>query len=210
MAAMMSSVSATFNSASTLVTMDFVKPLVPSITSKGLVRVGQGVTLILVVLASLWAPVIENFGSLWEYLQLVIAYIAPPVAATFIIGLFYGKSNSDGAIAGLIFGFLVSVSVVIAQLTAGVEAEETGYILADIHFLHLTFVVFVLSGLVNIIVSHISKKEVSQEALEQYTWTKKIFIKETEELIGLPWWKNYRIQSIIVLVITAVMVGWLW
>lgn len=210
MAAMMSSVSATFNSASTLVTMDFVKPLVPGITSKGLVRVGQGVTLILVVLASLWAPVIENFGSLWEYLQLVIAYIAPPVAATFIIGLFYGKSNSDGAIAGLIFGFLVSVSVVIAQLTAGVEAEETGYILADIHFLHLTFVVFVLSGLVNIIVSHISKKEVSQEALEQYTWTKKIFIKETEELIGLPWWKNYRIQSIIVLVITAVMVGWLW
>jgi len=74
LAAMMSSVSATFNSASTLITMDFVQKLRPGISSKGLVRSGQISTLILVVLACLWAPQIESFPSLWEYLQICLLY----------------------------------------------------------------------------------------------------------------------------------------
>jgi len=82
LAAMMSSVSATFNSASTLITMDFVKQLKPQMTSKKLVRVGQIATLILVILASAWVPVIERVSdSLWGYLQLVIAFTCPPAVA---------------------------------------------------------------------------------------------------------------------------------
>ncbi len=56
LAAMMSSISATFNSASTLITMDFVYKLRPNMTSQQLVRAGQIATLVLVILASLWAP----------------------------------------------------------------------------------------------------------------------------------------------------------
>ena len=70
LAAMMSSVSATFNSASTLITMDFVKQLRPSMTSKQLVRAGQIATLILVVLASMWVPFIERVSdSLWRCIR---------------------------------------------------------------------------------------------------------------------------------------------
>jgi SSS family solute:Na+ symporter len=63
LAVKMSSVSATFNSASTLITMDFVKQFRPEFTSKQLVRVGQISTLILVVLASAWVPFIEKVSD---------------------------------------------------------------------------------------------------------------------------------------------------
>jgi len=97
LAAMMSSVSATLNSASTLVTMDFVKQLRPNLTSQQLVRVGQIATIVLVVLAALWAPQIEKLGSLFKYLQLVIAYICPPAVAVFMLGLFWKRMNGHGA-----------------------------------------------------------------------------------------------------------------
>ena len=94
MAAMMSSVSATFNSASTLVTMDFVKQLRPNMTSKQLVRAGQISTTVLVVLAILWVPQIEKVSdSLWTYLQLVIAFTCPPAVSSFHIGHVLEKSE---------------------------------------------------------------------------------------------------------------------
>ena len=133
LAAMMSSVSATFNSASTLVTMDFVKQLRPDISSQGLVRVGQIVTLILVVLAVLWIPFIDKVAtSLWEYLQKALAYICPPVAATFIMGMFWKRSNANGAFYGLIVGFFLAIWMVICGvMDPGPEAgrgrdEEAG------------------------------------------------------------------------------------
>jgi SSS family solute:Na+ symporter len=93
LAAMMSSVSATFNSASTLITMDFVQKINPKLTSQQLVRVGQIATLVLVVLASAWAPQIERFGSLFKYLQIVLSFICPPVVAAFILGLFWKRGQ---------------------------------------------------------------------------------------------------------------------
>ncbi|MCB0644394.1 MAG: sodium:solute symporter, partial [Phaeodactylibacter sp.] len=102
LAAMMSSVSATFNSASTLITMDFIKQFRPGMTSQQLVRSGQIATLVLVVLASAWAPMIENASSLWVYLQQVLVYICPPVVSTLILGLFWKRANSNGSIASLL------------------------------------------------------------------------------------------------------------
>ena len=93
LAAMSSSISATLNSASTLITMDFTQKLRPGMSSKALVRAGQIATVVLVILAAAWAPMIESFASLWEYLQLVLAYISPPIVAAFIIGLFYPRAK---------------------------------------------------------------------------------------------------------------------
>jgi len=115
LAAMMSSISATFNSASTLFTMDFVQKMNPDISSQRLVRVGQITTLVLVIFAALWAPQIERFGSLWEYLQIVLSYIAPPVAATFLVGLFYKRANGNGSIAGLLTGFAIAAVMVVGS-----------------------------------------------------------------------------------------------
>ena len=221
LAAMMSSVSATFNSASTLITMDFVKQLRPNMSSEQLVRVGQISTLILVILASAWAPMIERANSLWEYLQVVLAYIAPPVAATFILGLFWKRANGTGSIASLLFGFafaifglfaLIAVNVYEgnAESTAGFGPGKPMYdMLASfdsIHFLDRTVILFLLCLLINYVVSLVTAPP-PVDKVANYTWSVRLFKEETKELKGLPWYQNYRILAIFLLIITAVVVG---
>ena len=126
---MMSSVSATFNSASTLITMDFIQKAKPDMTSKQLVRTGQIATLFLVVLAAAWAPQIERFGSLFQYLQLVLAFICPPVVAVFVLGLFWKRASANGAFAALMTGFTIAIFLLFSNVY-----ELSPYI-NDIHFL---------------------------------------------------------------------------
>ncbi|MBR9919454.1 MAG: sodium/solute symporter [Bacteroidetes bacterium] len=203
LAAMMSSVSATFNSASTLVTMDFVRKLRPEMTSQQLVRAGQITTLVLVVLASLWAPQIEKFDSLWEYLQDILSYIAPPVAATFILGLFWKRATSTGSIACLLFGFAFSIFAVLSKTFDWFEG------LNNMHFLHRTFWLFVVSLAVNAVVSMFTQAP-REDQVEHYTWKKSMFKDESEELQALPWYLNYRYLAVGLLILTALLVGYFW
>jgi len=234
LAAMMSSISATFNSASTLFTMDFVQKLNPKMSSERLVRVGQITTLVLVVLATAWAPFIETFDSLWEYLQKVLSYIAPPVAATFLVGLFWKRANGNGSIAGLLTGFGITIVMVIASLYSEDDMPAWAEFLNGIHFLHFTAYLFVLCSFVVILVSAMTNEpqavfqraatsddveklggevkvgDMISDRLENYVWKKSIFTEETEELKGMVWYKNYRIQSVILLILTALLVGYYW
>ncbi len=213
LAAMMSSVSATFNSASTLITMDFVKTLRPGLTSQQLVRVGQIVTLVLVVLASLWATQIDKVAdTLWLYLQTVLAFICPPVVSAFILGLFWKRANAHGAIASLLSGFVLALLLVFASVIANsADAAPTGIVafVTDIHFLHMAFFLFLVCLLIHIIVSALTG-EPDPQKVEEYTWRRELFTQETEELKGLPWYQNYRILAILLLILTAIFVGSFW
>ena len=221
LAAMMSSVSATFNSASTLITMDFVQKLRPDLTSTQLVRVGQISTLVLVVLACLWAPQIERFGSLFAYLQIVLSFIAPPVAAAFIAGLFSKRVNGTGAFVSLLLGFVITVVFLV------MEAQGAENWFTQMHFLHRTFYLFLLCFVTNFAVSAVTPNESAEvdpsepglednrqmsfaEKVRDYTWSSAILSAETEELAGLPWYKNYRTQSILLLIVTAILVAFFW
>ncbi|AXT51424.1 sodium transporter [Aquimarina sp. BL5] len=204
MAAMMSSVSATFNSASTLVTMDFVKQLKPELTSKQLVKVGQITTVILVVLAIAWVPFIERVSdSLWTYLQLVIAYTCPPAVSTFVLGLFWKRANGNGSIVSLLTGFSLAFLMIMSQTFDWIPAVN------ELHFLAKATWLFVICILVHIIVSLATKPQ-SEQQVKEYTYKRAMFAEETKELKGLAWYKNYRILSVILLVITSIVVGFFW
>ena len=204
LAAMMSSVSATFNSASTLVTMDFVKQLKPELSGKQLVSVGQITTLVLVVLASAWVPFIERVSdSLWGYLQLVIAFTSPPVVATFILGLFWKRSTSQGAFVSLLVGGGFAIFMILSA-----SFQWYPYI-NELHFLAKANLLFLIAVVVNVVVSLLSGEPDAQKVLE-YTYKRSFFNEETLQLKALPWYKNYRTLSIILLVITALFVGMFW
>ncbi len=213
LAAMMSSVSATFNSASTLITMDFVKKFRPEMSSKQLVRAGQIATLVLVILASMWAPQIERFSSsLWEYLQLVLAFICPPVAATFILGLFWKRANGTGSIVSLLIGFVLAITMLVANILAA-RAEASGIapsgfvgFLDGIHFLMMTFYLFVICMAINVVVS-LATAPPPADKVRDYTWKKEMLIEESAELQALPWYKNYRYLAVLLLIATAIVVG---
>jgi SSS family solute:Na+ symporter len=204
LAAMSSSISATLNSASTLITMDFVSKINKNITNKGLVRAGQIATVVLVILAAVWSPMVETVASsLWEYLQLVLGYISPPIVAVFMVGLFYKRANGHGAFYSLIIGYLLSITFILLKI------NDVAPNVTDIHFLLQVPLLFVICVFLNILISHLTPPP-APEKVAQMTWTRSIYQEETKELQGLPWYRNYRILAVILLLITAIIVIWFW
>ncbi len=203
LAAMMSSISATFNSASTLITMDFVNKFRPNMTSKQLVRSGQISTLVLVILASLWAPQIGKYGDLFKYLQDVLGYIAPPIVSVFILGLFWKRASSMGSFVSLMFGMIMAAIWVIGIV------NEVDHWFFQMHFLLRTTVLFVMCLIVHIVVS-LASAPPPAEKLKGMIWTPALIKEETAELADLPWYMNYRYLSVILLIITTFVVGYFW
>jgi SSS family solute:Na+ symporter len=109
MAALMSSLASVFNSCSTLFTVDVYKKLKPETPEKDLLRIGRIATAIVVLLGIAWIPIMQNIsGVLYEYLQSVQSYIAPPITAVFLLGIFYKRINQKGALFTLIAGMVVA------------------------------------------------------------------------------------------------------
>lgn len=204
LAAMSSSISATLNSASTLITMDFTQKINPNLSSKQLVRAGQIATVVLVILAAAWAPLIESFRSLWTYLQQILGFISPPIVAAFVMGLFNKRVNANGGFWSLVISYalvLVYVFYSFAQF-GGITTEDTG-----IHFLYIVPVLFVIACVVNVVVSYASAPPPAIK-IDEMTWSKRIYTEETAELKGLVWYKNYRILALLLMIATAIIVIW--
>jgi len=77
-AAMMSSLDSGLNSVSTLITMDFYKKIKPEASSKNLMWIGRAITVVVMIIAVIWAPQIGSFEKLWDYLQNTLAWFCPP------------------------------------------------------------------------------------------------------------------------------------
>jgi SSS family solute:Na+ symporter len=137
LAALMSSLASVFNSCSTLFTVDIYKKLYPETPEKKLVGIGRIATAIVVVLGILWIPIMQNIsGVLYEYLQSVQSYIAPPIAAVFLLGIFYKRINSQGAMATLIVGLIVAFLRISFELALGsLDPDGILYKLASANFL---------------------------------------------------------------------------
>nr|VFJ44701.1 MAG: solute:Na+ symporter, SSS family [Candidatus Kentron sp. DK]VFJ44875.1 MAG: solute:Na+ symporter, SSS family [Candidatus Kentron sp. DK] len=198
-AAIMSSVDSTLHSASTLVTMDFVRKLRPAASEKTLVWSGRLTTGLFMILAAAWAPVIVRFDTLWQYLQSVLAYLSPPIVACFLLGVFWRRANRHGAFAALIVGHLAALAIFILKDYLGVVA---------FHFLYIPPILLALCVLVIVAVSLASGRP-DPERIAPYLWTPGLFRGESASLAGSAWYRNYRWLSVILLAGTA-MVVWVF
>ena len=199
LAAMASAVSATLNSASTLVTMDFVQKFRPDLDSKALVRAGQIATVVFMVITVAWAPQIANFESLMNYMQGVLALISPPVVAIFLIGLFWKRANADGAFAALMAGLVIALFTVASQIME-ISAAWNG-----VHFLIKAPIILAICSVIQIAVS-LATAPPPAHKLVGMTWDNAVYEEDTAELAGLPWYQNYRTMAVILLVLTFAVV----
>jgi len=122
LAALMSSLSSLFNSCASLFTVDIYEKIRPDTSERHLVRVGRIATMVVVVVGIIWIPVMQRVsqGGLYKYLQSVQGYLAPPITAVFLLGLFFKRINGKGAVAGLSIGFVVGMfKLTIQALTGG-------------------------------------------------------------------------------------------
>lgn len=153
LAALMSSLAAVFNSCSTLFTMDIYKKFKPDASERTLVFVGRIATGVVVISGILWIPLMKHIsGELYHYLQSVQAYIAPPIAAVFFLGLFWKRINAKGALTALIGGFILGMVRLIAELG---KDYLSGWLFtfADVSFLYFAILLFLICIALMIIVS---------------------------------------------------------
>jgi solute:Na+ symporter, SSS family len=161
LAAVMGAMSSVFNSASTLVTLDFYKKIRPQASEKQLVNFGRVATGMMVVLGLLWVPFIHYISSqLYIYLQSVQAYISPPISACFILGILWPRLNGTGAISSLLTGFVLGTTrfvLEIADRASGGHFQSSAVRwLIDMNFLHYAIFMFVVCSIVLVAVSHLT------------------------------------------------------
>ena len=198
-AAMTSVLTSTLNSAQTLVTMDLVSKLRPNMTGRQQVVAGSTAGIIIITVAAIWAPHIQQFDSIVKYFQQILAYMAPPVVAVFLTGLFWKRASATGAFAGLLSGLVIGIS-----LMFGIKSTP----LANWNFLYVAPVVLILSL---IIIAGVSLLTVppSARVVERFVWNMSFFREESKELTSLPWFKNFRVLSALLL-LAAVIFVFIW
>ncbi|GER07953.1 solute:sodium symporter (SSS) family transporter [Iodidimonas muriae] len=144
LAALMSSLSSVFNSCSTIVTMDIFKRFRPHAEESQLVLVGRLSTGALVILGLLWIPFISRIsGQIYTYLQSIQAYISPPIAAVFLVGILWSRANARGAAWALFVGFVLGVGRLVLELSKA-HLDGIWLVAATANFLHVAIVLFLL------------------------------------------------------------------
>jgi SSS family solute:Na+ symporter len=208
LAALMSSLSAVFNSSSTLVVMDFYKPRRPDASEKELVRAGQIFTAVLVAVGLAWVPFIKYLSNqLYVYLQSVQAYISPPIAAVFLVGILWKRVNGQGAYAALISGFVLGAFRFIVEIgwKAGWIKAPILVAIASINFLHYAVLLFVISVMLLVAVS-LATEPPASEKLEIFNKTQK---EEDEKAAESPRERFVNLSLSAALVLT-VLVMWIY
>ncbi len=133
-AALMSSLASLFNSVSTLFTVDVYQKLRPETTQRRLVQIGRVTTVSMTVLGLLWLPIMKSIagGGLYKYIQAVQSFLAPPIVAVFVLGLFWKRMNLKGAVWGLSVGFILGMAKLAANAIWG--GDEGCAFIPDFYF----------------------------------------------------------------------------
>ncbi len=195
-AALMSSLSSVFNSCSTLITIDIYKKYDPQASEKKLVTVGQLSTIVLVVLGLAWIPLLKLIeGGLFQKLQSIQAYISPPIAALFLIGVFSKKVNERGAKAALLTGLFIGVFRLILELNKSSLSGGLFYF-ADINFLHFAILLF---GICAAVLWFFSKPIANPKNIEHLIYSKGVLQLEGQK-------QNLILSGLLILTIISLWI----
>ena len=194
LSALLSSLSAILNSTSTLFTMDFYAQFRPNAGHKKMVLTGKITSLIIIIIAALWAPHIGKFGSLLKYYQEMLSYIAPPIVAAFLLGIFGKRANGNGAFAGLIAGLLTAVVLLFFKKN----------LFGNLHFLLVVPFLLLFSMAVIYGVSLLSRKP-EMGKLNNTVFSMNDLKEEWRGLYTAGWYKNYLFWAILLLFSSAVI-----
>jgi len=194
-AALMSSIDSTLNSAATLVTLDFIKPMWPRLTPRQTTWIGRAAILVFMVLSALVAPAIGGFEGLFHYLQTALAFLVPPVVVIFLFGLFWPRAGAGAAMATLLGGHAVSAVCFVATMTGWLE----------LHFTLIAGLIFAASSLLFWLTGRLTAPP-SPQQVARFTYRPEILART----VPGPWWTDYRVQAAVLLLLTLWLVVAFW
>ncbi|XP_053116750.1 sodium/glucose cotransporter 2 isoform X3 [Hemicordylus capensis] len=159
LAALMSSLASIFNSSSTLFTMDIYNRLRPQANDKELLIVGRVWILLIVGVSIAWIPVVQaaQGGQLFDYIQSISSYLAPPIAAIFLLGVFVKRVNEQGAFWGLVGGLAIGMARMIPEFIYGTGSclfpSSCPRLICGIHYLYFAIILFLATAAIMMAVS---------------------------------------------------------
>ncbi len=208
LAALMSSLSAMFNSTSTLLTIDIFQRLRPEADEKATVRFGRFATAAMVGLGLLWIPFIGLLSDerMYVYLQSVQAYVSPPIAACFLFGILWKRVNGKGAIASLLTGLVLGALRFVLEIQHKITplANEWLRYLATVNFLHYAVFLFIVCSGVLVAVSLASEAPIRKKL------THLTFSEAGEIMWERTRWHNVNVAASVALVILLVALWWVF
>ncbi|XP_077391986.1 sodium/myo-inositol cotransporter [Festucalex cinctus] len=158
-AALMSDLDSIFNSASTIFTLDIYRTARKKASQRELLIVGRLFVVLMVAISIAWVPVIIEMqgGQTYLYIQEVAGYLTPPIAALFLLGVFWKRCNEKGAFWGGMTGFtLGTIRLVLAFMYRQPRCDQVDTrpaFIVHVHYMYVAAGLFWISGLVAVVVS---------------------------------------------------------
>jgi SSS family solute:Na+ symporter len=211
LAALMSSLAGAFNASSALFTIDFYSRLRPAASQKRIVWVGRLATTAMVLIALLWIPIIQGGKGLYDYLQGIQAYLAPPIFVVFFLGVFMKRLNAKGCLWALIVGFALglfrlAVDTPVKLLKDFTYAEGSFlWIVNNIFFQYYSILILIVCVIVMIAVSY-ATQEPSYKKIEGLTYGTRS--EEDRAISRASWNRNDVIASVAILL--AILAAYLY
>lgn len=164
LSALMGSLAGVFNACSTLFTIDIYEKLRPKASQAEVVRMGRIATVVMVVIAMAWIPVVKGATGLYNYLQAVQGYLAPPIFVVFFFGVFWKRLNATGCLWAMITGFGVGLfrMAIDMPITLGWRAAYADgsflWIISNINFQYFSILITIISAVVMVAVSYATQE----------------------------------------------------
>ena len=163
LSALMSSLAGVFNASSTLFTMDIYQKFRPRASQHQLVWMGRIATTVLVLIGLAWVPVIQGQKGLYDYLQSVQGYLAPPIFVVFFLGVFMKRLNGKGCLAALLVGFILGAFRLAVDTPVSlkwIDHYAQGsflWVVNNIYFQYYSLFIFIVCVVVMIAVSYMTE-----------------------------------------------------
>ncbi|KAM6921797.1 sodium/glucose cotransporter 4 [Xenentodon cancila] len=189
LAALMSSLTSIFNSSSTLFTLDLYHKARPAASEQELMIVGRVFILFLMCVSLLWIPIIQtaNSGQLFDYIQSVTSFLAPPITAVFLMAIFWSRANEHGAFWGLMTGLVVGLIRMVLEFTYAPpscgQQDRRPSVVADVHYLYFALILLAFTCLVIVAVS-LATAPIPQEHLHRLTWWSRFSLEPRVDLVS--------------------------
>ena len=192
---LMSQISGALNSIATLASYDLYQRFKPQTTDKELVKVGRWSAGIALLLSIGLLPLLNQYQSLFEGINDVIAHIAPPITCVFLVGIFWKKASAKSAQYTLWLGSLLG------GLVFAVNKLYPGNFMGHVPFMMMAFYLFCICMAMQITFSFIYPVQHTVHSEKLY-WTS---LWEPLKAKGWNGIGNYKFQSVALLVIMAVL-----
>lgn len=178
LAALMSDLTSIFNSASTLFTMDIYHFLRKRASIKELMIVGRLFVCVMVVVSIIWIPMVQNMqgGQLYIYIQAIAAYLAPPIAAVYLLAVLWKRGNEQGAFWALMLGLVMGVTrmlldfIYVEPLCGQIDTRPA--IVAKVHYMYFAMMLFGTTCITMVVISLLTKPPADDQLIRTTYWTR--------------------------------------